>query len=85
MSNLIENKGQCTALRQWVNLEYSGRGDAGGQKITQDTLEKMYSQFSQYKADAVESVQTNAFSGILKCAPNKDGGDQRQYRALHSR
>ena len=85
MSNLIENKGQCTALRQWVNLECSGRGEAGGQKITPETLEKMYGQFSQYKVDAVDSVQTNAFSGILSCARNKDGGDQKQYRALHSR
>ena len=80
MSNLIENKGQCTALRQWVNLE-----SGGGQKITVETLEKMYGQMSEYKTDAAESVQTNAFAGILKCAPNKEGGDQKQYRSLHSR
>ena len=85
MSNLIENKGQCTALRQWVNLECSGRGEASGEKITAETLEKMYGEMSQYKADAVDSVQTNAFSGILKCALNNEGGDQKQYRSLQSR
>ena len=84
MSNLIENKGQCTALRQWVNLECSGRGEKGA-KITPEILEKMYGQMSEYKSDAVESVKTNAFSGILQCALNKEGGDQQQYRALHSR
>ena len=82
MSNLIENKGQCTALRQWVQL---GGGRTGEQKITNETLEKMYGEFSQYKTDAVESVQTNAFSGILKCAQNKEGGDQMQYRTLVTR
>ena len=85
MSHLIENKGQCTALRQWVNLECSGRGEAGGHKNTQDTLEKMYGQLSEYKTDGFESVTTNSFAGILRCAQNKEGGDQKQYSTLASR
>merc|ERR1719502_919985 len=86
MSNLIENKGQCTALRHWVQLDAGKR-----RKIGKDTLETMYA-MSQYKADGLDAVETNAFSGILKCANNLDPKynadgkiDSNKYESLSGR
>mmetsp|Transcript_77244 Transcript_77244/g.218439 ORF Transcript_77244/g.218439 Transcript_77244/m.218439 type:complete len:506 (+) Transcript_77244:99-1616(+) len=83
MSNLIENKGQCTALRQWVCL--SKGDDAKRSKISRETLEGMYGEMSQYKADALESVETGAFAGILRCAQNTNGDAQGKYSTLAAR